>query len=257
MTCDPSRSRFPALGAAELPATVLIEEQPYRLLSVIKHDFHGATAIYGSDNGRAIVKLGRKASLFGLPMAWLGRWLMGRERRIYDVMGPLQGVPRYLGPVGGNGLAHDYIEGRPHRRNAPGLGAEFFVELDGLLRKIHDQDLAYLDLSKPENILVGDDGRPYLIDFGIAWHCPEDRRQRRGIWRWLPATFGTAVLREFQRADRFHLLKHWRRNEPESMSEEDHAASRERQGWTRIHGWFRVPYRALRRWLRGGASGRI
>ena len=147
--------------------------------------------------------------------------------------------------VGANGLAHDYIEGQPHRRSAPGLGADFFVELDGLLRKIHDRDLAYLDLSKPENILVGDDGRPYLIDFGIAWHCPGDRRLRRGIWRWLPATYGTAVLREFQRADRYHLLKHWRRNEPESMSEEDRAASWERQGWTRIHGWLRVPYRAL------------
>lgn len=245
------------MGVAELPASVEIGDQNYRLLSVIKHDFHGATAIYESNSGKAIVKLGRVAPLFGMPMGWLGRWLMGRERRIYEVLGPLDGVPSYLGPVGSNGLAHVYIEGQPHRRQAPGLGAEFFVELDGLLRNIHDRDLAYLDLSKPENILVGDNGRPYLIDFGIAWHCPEERRLRRGIWRWLPATYGTAVLREFQRADRFHLLKHWRRNEPESMSAEDRAASWERQGWTRIHGWLRVPYRALRRWLRGGASGRI
>ncbi|MDH3627095.1 MAG: hypothetical protein OEV00_11445 [Acidobacteriota bacterium] len=241
-----------------MPDRVEVQGARFSRASVLKHDFHGATGIYVQGADKVIVKLGRRISFFGLPMGWLGRWLIGREQRIYRVLGEMDGVPRYRGEVGAAGLAHDYIEGRPLVRISPSLDPQFFSRLDELLKRIHLHDLAYIDLSKPENVLVGDDRRPYLIDFGIAWHCPEERRQRRGVWRLLPTRAGTALLREFQRADRFHLLKHWRRNDPESMTPEDHTESWERRGWTRAHGWIRVPYRALRRWLRGGgASGRI
>ena len=42
-------------------------------------------------------------------------------------------------------------------------------QLHDLLREIHRRNVAYVDTNKPENILLGDDGRPYLIDFQISW----------------------------------------------------------------------------------------
>ena len=58
----------------------------------------------------------------------------------------------------------------------------FFDELAELVSWLHERHMAYVDLNKRQNILMGDDGRPYLIDFQISLHLPPTGWRR---WRGL------------------------------------------------------------------------
>jgi hypothetical protein len=216
-----SRRRAPprwlrALGEAELPERVDFDGRVYRRLETLKHDFFAATGLYEGPAGRIICKIGRTAPLLGLPMSWLGRAAMRREAALYELLHGLPGIPRWIGFLPPTGFAHEYVEGRPLRKNeAP--DDDFFPRLARLLDEIHARCAAYVDLEKRENILVGDDGRPYLIDFQISWYAPARRGGGRWPWR--------VVLRLLQSADRYHLLKHRRRHRPDQLSTAQRAAA--------------------------------
>ena len=104
---------------------------------------------------------------------------------------------------------------------------------------VHARDVAYVDLEKRENIIVGDDGRPYLIDFQISLHVPPGRGPLRRIARW--------ILARFQQSDRYHLLKHWRRHRPDQLSPEQIAHSRRAGAWIQLHRTLTRPLVRLRR----------
>jgi hypothetical protein len=233
-----------ALGEEEMPARITVEGGDYVHRETLKHTFFSATGLYEGERHRAVFKFGRCAPFFGVPLGWIGRWLTRRELLIYRVVDGIAGVPRCVGAHGDTGFGHLYIGGHPMRRSEV-VGPRFFPELYELLAEIHNRDIAYVDLSKAENILVGDDDRAYLIDFGIAWSWREDE-QRRGLKRWLPDRLGRFVLAELQQADRFHLLKHWRRAAPETMSPEQMDVATSRRGFIRVHELFRRPYRQIR-----------
>ena len=84
--------------------------------------------------------------------------------RIYRRLGDLPNVPEMLGLVGETGFLHAFVEGRPLEKGKP-VPDGFFAELEALLREVHKRGIAYVDTNKPQNILLGDDGRPHLIDF--------------------------------------------------------------------------------------------
>lgn len=54
---------------------------------------------------------------------------------------------------------------------------ELYLEVGRGIVAAHDEDLVHCDL-KPENVLVGDDGRPRVVDFGIALLTREHRDPR-------------------------------------------------------------------------------
>jgi hypothetical protein len=103
---------------------------------------------------------------------------------------------------------------------------------------MHRHDVAYVDLHKRENILVGADGRPYLLDFQISVSLPH----------WWPAnsTLTQVLLRIFQRSDDYHLHKHLARCRPDLMAEEKEVR---RPWWITMHRLIAVPLRTARRWL--------
>ena len=77
--------------------------------------------------------------------------------------------------------------------------------------------MAYVDLEKCENVLVGDDGLPHLFDFQISWYWSR---------RWGGELLPLRVMRGwFQRGDRYHLIKLRRRTRPDQLSPEVLAAS--------------------------------
>jgi len=195
-----------ALGRADLPRDVRFGEGRFRHVQTLKHDFFAATGLYEGPSGRIIYKMGRTARLFGLPMSWLGRLSAQHEARMYQLLADVPGVPAFIGRLGPTGFAHACIEGRPLGKNDR-VDDAFFPTLERLLAAVHAHDVAYVDLEKRENILIGDDGRPWLIDFQISWHVPANRGGR------LPAA--RAVLRLLQQADLYHLAKHVRRQRPD------------------------------------------
>ncbi|MEE8171235.1 MAG: hypothetical protein V3T70_11875 [Phycisphaerae bacterium] len=242
-----------ALGPASLPESVELDGGRYTRVETLKHDFFAATGLYQGHKGKAIVKIGRTASLFGLPLWWLGRASMRHEKLLYDLLADLEGIPRWLGELGTTGFAHAYVEGHPMRKGEQ-LADAFFDQLAALIRAVHDRDAAYVDLEKRENILVGDDGRPWLIDFQISWYLAAGRGGRRWPWRY--------VLRVMQSADWYHFAKHLRRHRPDCMTPADQRRLARPPAWIRWHRvWFRPLTLARRRvltWMgaRGTPAGR-
>jgi hypothetical protein len=236
-----------ALGRGELPDAFELSGARWRHGRTVKHDFFAATGFYEDGAGRrAVLKVSRTAPFAGVPMAWLGRWLCGRELHFYRRLADLPNVPPVLGTVGPTGLVHAYVEGRPLSRDRP-VPDGFFAQLRALFAEVHRRGVAYVDTNKPENILLGDDGRPHLIDFQISWD---------GGGRWWPARWW---LRRLQAEDVYHLLKHQRRLRPDEMTPGEVERAARRSLLIRLHRLFATPVRRVRRAALGHlrAAGRI
>ena len=226
-----------ALGRAGLPRDFTLGGANYRLLRTVKHDFFAATAFYTDASGKMVVlKISRTTDFAGVPLAWLGRWLCRREMRFYNKLSDLPNVPAVLGTVGPTGFVHAYVPGRPLEKDRP-VPDGFFAQLQDLLAQLHRRGLAYVDTNKPQNILLGEDGRPHLIDFQISYDLAE-----LGDW-WLNRWW----LRRLQHEDIYHTLKHKRRIRPDEMTPEETERATRRSALIRLHRFLTKPYFALRR----------
>ena len=220
-----------------MPESFTIDGVTYRLTQTIKHDFFAATGFYADDAGRrAVLKMGRTADYAGIPLEWLGRWLCSRELRFYRKLADVPNVPAVLGTVGATGFVHAYAEGRPLGKDCQ-IPDGFFQKLQDLMAEIHRRGIAYVDTNKPQNILLGDDGLPHLIDFQISYDLHD-----LGNWPW-----SRWLLRRFQREDMYHVLKHKRKLRRDETTPEELAAA-EQQSWLiRLHRFIFKPYFLIRR----------
>ena len=226
-----------ALGRAGLPRTFTLDGRIYSLRRTMKHDFFAATALYSDDAGREVVlKVSRTTDFAGVPLLWVGRWLCRREMHFYEKLADLPNVPKVLGTVGPTGFVHEYVPGRPLEKDRP-VPERFFDDLLELLAELHRRGIAYVDTNKPQNILVGDDGRPHLIDFQISYDVA--RAGRLVPRRWL--------LRRLQQEDVYHVLKHKRRMQPNAMTRDERERSTRQSGLIRFHRAVTRPYFLLRR----------
>jgi len=233
-----------ACGNRPLPPQIVFAGNTYRLREVLKHDFFAATALYqakspkNSAPEKIVLKLSRQQYFLGLPLEWLGEIICSHEISILRRLSHLGGTPRFLSRYGKVGMLYRYIEGESldDRKDLPD---DFFDELEQLIKKIHTEEIAYLDMNKKGNILLGSDGRPYLIDFQISLHIHK---------RFLLFPRLSLHLRKILRqADRYHLLKHKRRYRPDSMTPRQKALSYEKSAAIRIHRFLTGPARKLRR----------
>ena len=238
-----------ALGKRDLPATIETGGATYRLERTIKHDFWAVTGFYLSEDGRRVVlKISRTEDFAGFPLLWIGRWLCRREMRFYLKLCDLPNVPPLVGQIGPTGFVHGFVPGRPLSKDRP-VPDKFFDQLLELLAELHRRDIAYLDTNKPENILLGDDGRPHLIDFQISY----DLCELGNTW------LNRRLLRQLQHEDLYHILKHKKRLRPDEMTPEQ-LDSAQRKSWLiRIHRLLTKPYFRLRRrtFKRLRESGRL
>lgn len=250
MTPNSPPAWLKALGRnADLPTTIQVRNLEYRHIQTFKHDFFAATGLYECGGHRVVLKIGRRAPLWGISLKWIGRLLCRHEARLFQTVGSVDGIPAFLGYCGDTGLIHDYVPGRPlGKHDVP--GDDFFPRLSVLLDHVHAQDAAYVDLEKRENVLLGEDGKPHLIDFQISWHWPVNRGGGTSLARF--------VLTVLQQSDRYHLLKHWRRMRPDQLPSAAFAASYSPPFWIRWHRAVFRPLTLLRRrilvWLGGRPS---
>ncbi len=227
-----------ALPGAELPQTVNCAGRDYHLVKTFKHDFFAATGLYRGPEGLAVLKIGRTNEFFALPMAWVGRFLARREIRLYERVHDLPGVPRLLGPVGETGFLHEFVPGHDLGRREM-VSDTFFDELLALLKALHERHIAYVDLNKRQNVLVGESGRPYLIDFQISLLLPPTGWRRPRVVR--------GLLGRFQRVDIYHCLKHKRRLRRDLLTAEEERVVSRLSIWIRLHRWIVRPLTQLRR----------
>jgi RIO1 family len=98
----------------------------------------------------------------------LGPWQLDREARAYRRLEGVHGIPRFLGRLDRQAILIEYIAGRDLSTCRPGeLPESFFDRLDQVLREVHAAGVAHGDLHR-HDVLQGDDGRPYLVDFSTS-----------------------------------------------------------------------------------------
>lgn len=229
-----------ALPQLAMPPEIECAGRRFQHVETFKHDFFAATGLYRDDAELAVLKLGRTNRLFGLPTRWIGKFLGGRETRLYEKVHDLSGVPRLIGRVGDTGILHAFVPGHPLGRREQ-VSDTFFDELAELLAAIHARHIAYVDLNKRQNILMGDDGKPYLIDFQISLDL------KPGGWgRFPPARW---LLRRFQNADWYHVYKHKRRLRPDLLTDAERERVERLSIWIRLHRLIARPLTGLRRLL--------
>ncbi len=241
----PSRPRpalFRALGKCDPPAQVQVGGADYRRITIFKHDSWAATALYENDSGQQVVcKFNRRQPILGIPMLWLGRLLARREAGMYARLAPVSQVPDGCGDVyvdgvrSTNAATHRFVAGTPLCNNTV-VGDAFFDELESLVSRLHERRIAYVDLHKVENVIVGQDGRPYLIDFQISVHLPQTC-----LLNWL--------LGLLQRSDSYHVAKMKLRLRPDLCDYDHQTIANNRPWWIRLHRLVAVPFRSTRRRL--------
>ena len=156
---------------------------------------------------------------------------------MFRLLADLEAVPRFVGMWGRGAMAHDFVPGHVLRKGER-VPDDFFPRLHDAIRAMHARGMAYVDLEKCENVLVGEDGRPYLFDFQIAFRLPRWAR------RFPPARW---LLRRFQQGDLYHLTKLQRRTRRDQLSPEVLTASYRRPVYVHVHRWLTQPFQAMRR----------
>lgn len=232
-----------ALGKHDPPLSIQLGDEVLSREEIFKHDSWAATALYASADQKVVCKFNRQHPLCGMPMGWLGRWLARREFAHFQRLQGIAGIPRLQGCVAVDGniakhaVAHEFIAGNPLPNNQP-ISIEFDAQLAELMERVHQRELAYVDFHKRENIIVGADGRPYLIDFQVSWMASPKKNFLSLPRRW--------ILRQLQAMDRYHL----------SMHQAHHVRLRgeaycepQRPWWIRLHRKITRPIRQSRRWI--------
>ncbi|MBE9504802.1 MAG: hypothetical protein IME96_11570 [Proteobacteria bacterium] len=167
-----------------------------------------------------------------------GRFLIWREARAYKKLEGIRGVPAFYGVIGGLALAVEEIKGinledlerriHPLRldpslkdervlKEAARFSPDLFKKLKDLVDDIHNKGIAHCDLKRTPNIMLGDDGQPYIIDW------PSFMSQRS--FSIFPLNL---IYKRFLQDDYLAIIKLQVNNLPSSVSEEEKARYKHR-----------------------------
>jgi len=142
--------------------------------------YQAAAYLLETPAGPVVVK---KAHRYPL-LHWIGLRGLRREAAVYERLKGVPGVPRSFGLRHGH-LVLEHIDGPSLRGHEPRLEdrERFFARLLASIDAMHAAGIAHGDLKRKDNILVGPDEQPYVIDFGIAWRAvPGAPRWRRALF---------------------------------------------------------------------------
>jgi predicted Ser/Thr protein kinase len=102
------------------------------------------------------------------PRWTLGLWLIQKEWKIYSQLAGIEGIPKAVERIDRFAFAMEFIPGRPIQRGES-LPSSFFEDLEQVLREIHSKGVFHLDLRHKGNVLVSENGKPFLIDFNSSF----------------------------------------------------------------------------------------
>ena len=99
---------------------------------------------------------------------WLNRKMISREYRMYSRLDGVQGVPFCYGFFMGRYLVLEHVKSQSYRHATISDRDSFFSEFFDVIGSLHDRGVAHGDLQRKDNILVTEDSRPCLVDFGVS-----------------------------------------------------------------------------------------
>jgi len=166
----------------------------------------------------------------------VGRVLIWREKKAYEMLRGIQGVPCLYRAIPGKALIIEAIDGQDLRdfedeliSMAEGgsdtsamkekrslLSPDFFEKLKKLVDEIHGRGVAHCDLKRTPNIIIGKDGSPYIVDWAAFMAKSEAR------------IFPLSILyRRFVEDDYLSITKVKVNNRPDLATDEEHQAYRD------------------------------
>jgi hypothetical protein len=158
-----------------------------RVIQVLKRDALGRVELLLSGRER---RVRRVACGGGLPGSrWIAHVLLAREAHALRALEGTPGVPQlsdapaWVGapslagevPAERDVLVRTFVEGQALHR-AEQLPEDFFERLAELVAEVHERGVCHNDLHKEQNVVVGEDGRPGLVDFQLASLHPRPTR---------------------------------------------------------------------------------
>jgi RIO-like serine/threonine protein kinase len=100
----------------------------------------------------------------------VGRFLIRRERNAYRALEGLDGIPTFYRIIDGIALVIEEIpsENIELLRGKKEVAERFFRDLRSLVEEVHRHGLAHCDLKRAPNILLGKNGKPYIVDWSAS-----------------------------------------------------------------------------------------
>jgi len=100
----------------------------------------------------------------------IGRFLIWRESKAYRRLRGLEGTATFYRVIAGLALVIEEVSGRNMEalEKDERLPEDFFKELRALADRIHRRGLAHCDLKRAPNILLGNNGKPYVVDWSAS-----------------------------------------------------------------------------------------
>ena len=155
-----------AMNAAVQPEQLRawIERSLARREHILATSNQGTLLLYRQDGQEMVVKtaMGRGLAL------WLRRKTLLREYRAYRLLRGLAGVPECYGLIDQRYLLLQHISGMPYRDATWTDRDAWFASLLQILQGIHARGVSHGDLKSKGNLLVTDDERPCVVDFGTS-----------------------------------------------------------------------------------------
>jgi predicted Ser/Thr protein kinase len=185
---------------------------------------------YATPFGDVVVKSPHAAAIVGL----IGRHAIRREYEVYRRLFGIAGVPRVFGLIDGSHLVLEAVSGRSLRERQHSLvdRERFFARLIATIDAMHAAGVAHGDLKRKDNVLVGPDERPYVIDFGVAVLRKDGAPLNRPHFELIKQMDVNAWIK----------LKYAGRSEPLSAAD----AARYRRLWIeRLARWIRIPWQTV------------
>lgn len=91
-----------------------------------------------------------------------------REYEAYQRLEGVDGVPRCHGFVAHRFLVLEYIHGKPYREAEIADREDWFARLLATIEACHRRGVTHGDLKSKSNLMIRDNGRPCIIDFGTT-----------------------------------------------------------------------------------------
>ena len=141
-----------------------------------------------------------------------GRFLVWRESRAYRRLADLDGIPRLYRVIDGLAMVLEEVPGKSleELEDTGTVPEAFFDALEELVARVHERGVAHCDLKRAPNTLVGEDGRPYIIDWAASISFRE--------FAWFPAN---RIYRRFLRDDQMAVIKMKLRHVPAAVTREE------------------------------------
>jgi serine/threonine protein kinase len=142
-----------------------IEHSLDRRENILAISNQGTLLEYHGEGQHLVVKTAMGRALFHK----LRERTLLREYQAYQRMAGLAGVPKCHGMIDGRFLVIEYIQAIPYRETEFTDRERWFSEFLAVLRSFHQRGVSHGDLKSKSNVLVTDDEKPCVIDFGTAF----------------------------------------------------------------------------------------